>query len=247
MILDRPALKLNIGVEEILEILEDTLRERNWQNFEVASLKLVYSPYYIFNYDVLIQSEAASQGFSGLMAINATTGKMEPQLAQIMEQQPVNYEKEPSHDIKFDLDSFALSEKELVDTCKMKLAAELQVPKDTLGVSAFRPVYWPTWRIFVSLPRRTQRVDVDAVAGFPLNIQEVPMREKSWLEVTGETLGKLKSPKGWIEVSKAAVSHGAGAATSRGPGALSWLGTKYGLYTVALIVILLVVLFYFRL
>ncbi|MBI1973819.1 hypothetical protein HYS54_03315, partial [Candidatus Micrarchaeota archaeon] len=217
MILDKPALKLNIGVQDILDVLEGTLRERNWGNFEVASLKLVYTPYYVFNYDVLIQSESASQGFSGLMAINATTGKLEPSLAQIMEQQPVNYEKEPSHDIKFEIDTFAITDKELADTCKLKMAAELQVPKEAMGVSAFRPVYWPTWRIFVSLPRKTQRIDVEAVSGFPLNIQEVPVREKTWLEVTSETLGKLKSPSGIAEVGKAAVSRGAGAAASKGP------------------------------
>jgi len=78
MLLDKPALKLNIGVQDILEILEQTLKQKNWNNFDVASLKLLYIPFYLFNYDTLIEVEGQpySQGFSGLMAMNAVTGEL---------------------------------------------------------------------------------------------------------------------------------------------------------------------------
>ena len=38
MLLEYPALSLSIGVQDILSILEDTLKEKNWKNFELANL-----------------------------------------------------------------------------------------------------------------------------------------------------------------------------------------------------------------
>ena len=83
-LLENPALSLSIGMQDILGILEATLREKNWKNFELANLKLVYEPYYIFNYDLLVEQEVQgqtfSQGTSGIIAMNAINGKLEPVL-----------------------------------------------------------------------------------------------------------------------------------------------------------------------
>jgi len=233
VLLPHPALTLNIGVQDILGILEDILKEKNWTNFEVANLKLVYTPYFLFNYDTLVEADiggqAYSQGFSGLMAMNAVTGELEPTLTQIMESQPVSYEKEPSHDLQYELETPVFSNEEVKEAAKLKMAGQFNLPRKAVSITGIRVIYWPTWKVFVSLPRRTQRMDVDAVSGFPLNFEQVPTREKTWLEVSKETIGKMKTPGGWAEISKKAVAgaaKGGKVAAKGGSGAggtLDWL------------------------
>jgi len=257
VILDNPALQLRINVQDILDILEKTLREKNWKTFEVANLKLVYTPYYVFNYDTLVEKsvegDTYSQGFSGVMAMNAITGKLEPMLTDIMDKQPVSYEKEISHDLQYEVQKVAITKEEAPKTAALKLAGQFGVGQQSVTTSAFRLVYWPVWRVFVSLPKSVQRMDVEAVNGITMNIEEVPERELTWMEVTEDTLSKLKSPKGWAELSKSAMKGAAGAVKggggkegSKGPGKISgglkWLFMSKNGHIVLIVVLLLVLL-----
>ncbi|MFH0986825.1 MAG: hypothetical protein V1911_02120 [Candidatus Micrarchaeota archaeon] len=217
MILENPALVLNIGMKDIMEILESTLKEKNWRNFDMANMKLVYVPYYIFNYDTLVeqkmQDQTFSQGFSGTMAMHAVSGKLEPLLIEVMEKQPVNYEREVSHDLKFEAQKAAINMAEVKDTAKIKLAGQFNVGKDSMATSGFRLVYWPVWVVFVTLPnKKIQKMEVEAVSGYPMNIEEVPERELTWVEVTQDTIEKMKTAQGWAELSKTAASAVGGAA-----------------------------------
>ena len=265
MVLENPALGLNIKVDDILSILDGLLKEKNWKQFELANLKLLYSPYYLFNYDALAEQEVEgqtfSQGVSGRMAMDAVTGKLEPLLISIMEEQPSNMEKEITHGIEYEIISPTLREKELVEVGKIKLAGQLSVKKENIAVSGFQLVYWPVWRIWVSLPKKIQRIEVEAVAGTPLNFEEVPSREKTWLEVSQDTLEKLKKPEGWVEVSKKAAGVAAGgmrAAMARGGGGapemegeqrpsskiIGWLThSRYGMILLLILILVIVVLF----
>lgn len=207
MILENPALKLNIGMQDILEVLESTLKEKNWEHFELANLKLTYIPFYIFNYDTLIEQkieeQTLSEGFNGLMAMNAITGKLEPLLTQIMNEQAVDYEKKIEHELQYEMQNPSILGDEAKQTAKLRLAGQFKVGKDSLAISGMRLVYWPIWKIFVTLSnKRVQRIEVEAVSGYPMNIEEVPEREKTWMEVTGDTLKELKTAKGWAKLSK---------------------------------------------
>lgn len=257
MVLENPALSLNISVQDILDILEKTLKEKNWKHFELANLKLVYIPFYIFNYDLLIEEKVEEQTFSrgtsGVMAINAIDGKLEPLLTDIMEEQPVSYEKDISHDLQYEIKKPAIKEKELADTIKVKLAGQFGVGKDSVAPSGFRLVYWPVWIIFVTLPNKIQRVEVEAVSGYPLNFEEVPKREMGWMEVTADTLSKMKTAKGWKELAKKTVSitasgfKGAAGKEKKGKsGGLSYwfLHTKYGHWTLILTLLFILVMFF---
>jgi hypothetical protein len=255
MILENPALTLSIGAQDILEILEETLKERNWQKFDVANLKLTYVPYYIFNYDTLlektIEGDTMSQGFSGLMAMNAVTGKLEPSLTEIMEKQPVNYEREISHELQYEMQQPSILGDEIKQVAGIKLAAEFSVGKSALAISGIRLVYWPIWKVFVTLnSKKIQKIEVEAVNGMPMNIEEVPEREKTWMEVTSETIGKLKTPEGWAELSSVAlkttsqvVSAGTKKATEN-KGIIDYLKTKSGIYAIIGVLIIVLILLY---
>ncbi len=256
MILESPALVLNIRMQDVLDILESTLEERNWLHFDLVNMKLQYVPYYLFNYDVLleqkVQDQTFSQGFSGLMAMNAIDGKLEPVLTQIIEQQPVDYERKISHDLKFEVMQPALRGDEAKKTAVLKLAGQFNVGKDNVAVTGFRMVYWPIWKVFVTLPnKKIQRILIDGVAGYPLNIQEVPEREPTWIEITQETFEKLKTPSGWAELSKkafkvtASVFKGATGKKekSKAGSASAWLfHSKYGRWTLLAVLILILIL-----
>jgi hypothetical protein len=261
MALENPALALTIKVQDILYILEGILKQRNWKDFELASIKLVYTPFHIFNYDILVEDKDSqtSQGTSGVMAINAVNGRLDPELVDIIEKQPVTYEKEISHDIQYEVAPTAISKDELKETGRVKLAAQLGVKKENVSVSGIRTVYWPVWTVFAELTGMVQKIEVDGVTGVPLNIEEVPTREKGWLEVTADTLQKMKSPSGWVElggsVATAAggrLASGAekvGEQTKSGSPAhhtLKWfVTTKMGLYSLVLLLILILVVYLF--
>jgi len=248
MLLDHPTLELKIEVQDILEILEGILKEKNWKNFDVASLKLMYTPFYLFNYDTLVEAEIQgqpySQGFSGLMAMNAITGELEPILSDTMEGRPTKQVKEITHDLQYELQRTSISMKEVKDTAQIKMAGQFNLRKQDLAVSGFRIVYWPIWRIFVQLKNRVQRVDVDAIDGNPLNFEQVPTREKTWMEVTSDTLGKLKSPKGWAEVGGNVISGAASGAGKTSGSIFSWFGTQVGIYALIAAAALIFVLFF---
>jgi hypothetical protein len=106
-----------------------------------------------------------------------------------------------------------------------------------------------------------QKIEVDGVTGFPLNIEEVPTREKGWLEVTADTLDKMKSPSGWVELG-GSVATAAGGKISSGaakageqtkPGSpvhhtMKWfITTKMGMYSLVLLLILILVVYLFYL
>lgn len=257
MILDNPALALNINVQDLNSIIEKTLRERNWKSFEMMDIKLVYTPFYLFNYDVLleqkVEQQTYSQGSSGVSAINAITGRLEPFLVEIMNRQPVKYEKDITHGLQFDVEQAAIRQAELQDTCKIKMAGQFSVGKEAIAVSGFRLIYWPVWKVFVTLPNNIQRMEVDAVAGYTLNLEEVPKREIGWIEVTAETINKLKTPEGWKELTKTALSvttagfKGAAGKEAKGKagGVSYWLfHTRMGRYTILFLIILILVAFY---
>jgi len=261
MVLENPALVLSVRVQDILSILESILKERNWKDFELANLKLVYTPFYLFNYDILVESDkdgqSSSEGTSGLMAINAVNGKLEPLLVDIIEKQSVAYEKEISHDVQYEVEAIALTKEEVKDSGRVKLAAQLGLKKENVTISGVRAIYWPIWFIFVELSSMVQKVEVDGVTGTPLNIEEVPEREKGWLEVTADTLTKMKSPRGWAELGGTVASAAGGrlksgvskAGEQAKPGTpthntLRWfVTTKMGMYTLILILLLILVLF----
>jgi len=257
MALENPALSLSVRVQDILSILESILKERNWKDFELANLKLVYTPFFLFNYDILVEGEGqSSQGTSGLMALNAVNGKLEPALVEIIEKQPVSYEKEITHDIQYEIASAAMTKEEVKDAGRFKLAGQLGIKKESVAVSGVRIVYWPIWTIFVELSKNIQKVEVDGVSGYPLNVEEVPEREKGWLEVTADTLQKMKSPSGWVELSGALASAAGGKLKSgvskageqakegsQTHSTVKWLfTTKLGLYSVVLVAILVLIL-----
>lgn len=252
MLLDAPALQLRYTLKDILGIVERVLKERHWRKFDIESISLVYTPHWFFNFDVYQESEGRSQAYASQMAIDATTGKLNPMIIQIMDSIPVKREREPRHGIEFDALKPALAKEEVKDIATIKVAGEMGLTKSAVTVTGVNLIYIPYWQVWVRLPSGMKRFDLDAISGSPINISNVPERERGQLEITMDMLEELKTPAGWVDYSQKAFNWSIGASAAAGAGishqlssgVIPWLlGTKMGRYTAAIIVILILLLY----
>jgi len=222
LILDKPALVLRYLVDDVVETVDKSLRSKRWTDFEISSLKLYYLPFYVFNYDVLVEQELQgqtfSQGFSGTMAMDASSGKLQPMITELLDRQPVSFEKKVSHDLKFIAVPPAIKADEAKETAARRLAGKFGVGEESVKTSGFRIIYWPVWRVFVSMPAGFYKLDVDGFSGVILNESEIPIKEKTWKDMLKETVDLMKSPKGWAVLLKKTFSVLGKTASKKGEG-----------------------------
>lgn len=243
MILSLPTYKLRIRLNDALGILDGIMKEKHWRKFDVASIKLVYEPYWLFNYDVYLEMKdqvkgTVSQTFGSRMALNAVTGDLAPEIMRVIESQPVETEKEISHSIEFDAEKLTITKDEIKNVSKVKIAGQVGIGKEGVVVSGLKAVYLPVWRVFTSIKGKgTYRVDIDGLMGLPFNYQQVPERERGVLEITQETLEELKNPSAWGKYAKKAI----GLVEKKGKGETQSIIQKVGMEKLILVVIAIVV------
>lgn len=253
--LDAPALQLRIETKDALGILESILKERHWRDFELADLSLFYVPYWFFNYDVYREVEGKSESFSSQMCLNAVTGELEPMIAQVTKEIPVERSKEITHDTAYKVKHSTVREDEVKEIAAIKIAGQVGIPKSNVTISGVTMVYIPVYLIWVTLKAGYRHVELDGVSGSPLNIEDVPERERGFMEVTKDMIDDLKTPQGWVDYSKVAFHWGLGVTTdvtkraaagvgkSAGEGTIRWLlTTKYGRYTLFFIIIVVLLI-----
>ncbi len=244
MLMDNPTLKLSISSNDIPGILKAVLKEKHWRNFQVASVKLVYVPHWFFNFDMYFESQEGIQTYSSQMALDAVTGKLNPIIVEILKEIPVEKIREISGG---EVEKPTIGKDELKEVAKIKMAGELKIPKDKLTIYGANLTYVPVYRAWVSLGKRIVRIDIDGISGSPINVQDVPEKERGIIEVTADMIEDLKTPEGWIDYSKkagdwiseVAKSTGGAVAKQVKSGAVKWLfTTKPGQYTILTLVVL---------
>ncbi|MBI5061550.1 MAG: hypothetical protein HZB67_04525 [Candidatus Aenigmarchaeota archaeon] len=52
MLLDAPALSPVLTPEQALGIIQKSVSGKGWKKYDVAEIKLVYSPYWLFSFDI---------------------------------------------------------------------------------------------------------------------------------------------------------------------------------------------------
>ncbi len=252
MLLDAPALQLRYTLKDTLGVVERVLKERHWRKFDIESISLVYVPHWFFNFDVYEEAEGRAKSYASQMSLDATTGKLNPMIIQIIGNIPVRREREIRHGIEFEALRPSIQKEEVKSIAAIKIAGEMGIPKSAITISGVNLVYVPYWQVWARLPAGLKRIDLDAISGSPANISSVPERERGTMEVTMDMLQELTTPAGWIDYSKKAFDWGVGASASAGAGIMHelssgvvpWMiNTKMGRYT-ALLIIILLLLFY---
>ncbi|MFH0971559.1 MAG: hypothetical protein V1835_03240 [Candidatus Micrarchaeota archaeon] len=206
MVLDAPTFKLVLTPEAALGVVQKEVHHRGWKKFEVEEVRLIYTPFFLFSFDV--RSETGPPA-TGKAAMNAYTGELSEFVPVIMER-PL--QKTKNIEEGGEVEETAIPSNEAKETAKDKIAAQAGIKREMVSISAVSKVYIPFFRVWLEVAHSSLKVDVDALVGAPLGIENAPEREKTWGEATGETLSKLKSPSGWIELTGKAVGSLTGAA-----------------------------------
>ena len=236
MMLDANTFKTQLTPEVAIGIIQKSLASRGWGKMEIQQIRLVYTPFYLFSFDV---SPEGGQPVSGKTALNAYTGELSD-FAPVLMERPLSKQKNTEEQQQSEVEPSSISQGEAKEAAQAKVAAQLGVRRDGVAISAITKFYAPSYRVWVNVAGDQFKIDVDACLGAASGMEAVPARQKTWSEDAAETVEKMKSPAGWADLMGRAAS-GAGKASSgaKGPGA------KPGLWMILIVVILALVLFSF--
>ncbi len=208
MYLDRPAFAVSFPLESCLEAIESLIKSKRWTKFEVAEVKLIYAPFFFFNYYSYLEEKredteqpVVSDTVEGTMAMDAQTNELDEGMASLFEEEVPQTSHRPQQGYKFEVERPLVSERDAPQIAQIKMAKKLELPKANVLISGLRQVYVPVWVASVSVAEGTYRLEFSAVNGETLSETEIPEREKGWLEVTSETLSELKEPGAWVKYS----------------------------------------------
>lgn len=201
MMLDAPSFNLVLTPEAALAIVQKELQKRGWKKVEIEEIRLVYTPYWVFSFDVLAEGSQPS----GRAAMNANAGDLD-ELVPVLLERP--FEKTKKTDEKAgdaEVEGTSVSRAEAERVAPGKVAAQVGLKKDSVAVSALSKYYIPYFRVWVVVPPDegdTYKLSVDALLGIPQGLDALPAKggQKGWGEDTEVTLEKMKSPQGWVQL-----------------------------------------------
>ncbi len=208
MLLDAPAFKPVLTPESALGIVAKALQEAGFAKFDVTDIKLVYTPYYMFSFDVIAQE---GQSPSGKTAMNAYSGDLND-FVPILFERPLKTLKQTEENAV--VEETAISTTEAKDAAASKLAAQVGLKKDTIAVSAVKKIYVPAFRIWIDVAGDTHKFEIDALLGAPSGLEILPPKPHHPTDDVKSVLNKMKSPQGWIDLFKSLFT-GGGSPTQR--------------------------------
>ncbi len=213
MMLDANSFKTQLTPEVAIGIIQKAAASRGWKKIEIQQIRLVYTPYYVFSFDV---SPEGAQPVSGKTALNAFSGELNDFVPVLLER-PLTKTRDTG-DAQCEVEPTSISQSEAKEAAQAKVGAQLGVKRDFVAISAVSKFYAPAFRVWVNVADDQFKIDVDACLGAPSGMDAIPARQKGWDEATAETIEKMKSPAGWVDLAGKAVS-GAGKAggTAKGP------------------------------
>ncbi len=200
MILDAPAFKPVLTPEAALSVVTQAVMHSGFPKYDVADIQLVYTPYYVFSFDVLAQEGPSP---SGKTALNAYSGDLNDFIPELFER-PLKKVSETEG--KAEVEKTAISEGEAKEAAAAKLASHVGLKKDAIVISAVKKVYVPTFRIWVDVAGDTRKFEVDALLGVPVGLEQLPQKPPAWNDSVGGVVDKLKTPAGWSELFKSLLS-----------------------------------------
>ncbi|MEW5955984.1 MAG: hypothetical protein AB1626_05630 [Candidatus Micrarchaeota archaeon] len=211
MLLDAPTFELTLTPEMALGIVQKSVNSKGWKKYDVSDIKLVYTPFYVFSFDI----SAGEQNPSGKAALNAYSGELSDFVPVLMER-PLKKSRNTAEKFEAEVEATAVSQQEAKTVAQAKVATQVGVQKDAVTISAVNKVYIPFFRVWVDVAEDTYKIDVDASLGAPLGAEAIPGRQKGWSEATSETLEKMKTPGGWVELGGKTVGEAGKAVSGKG-------------------------------
>lgn len=206
MYLGSPLLPITISAQKATQDLKEALEKKNWIDFEIVKETLILVPYFLYNYHYYVEqhkegAQIIKEAFDGVLAIDGHSIKIEEDKVDL-----IKYSWNKAGQITpketFDEKWNNIDKKEQHEIIKLKTAEYFDVPKSNVIVTAIRKVLVPFYVFKVTVGDAEFKVQKNAVDGAFYGLKEIPMREKSTIEITRETINELKDPKAWIKYTK---------------------------------------------
>ncbi|MFH1106654.1 MAG: hypothetical protein V1787_02050 [Candidatus Micrarchaeota archaeon] len=225
MMLDATTYKTVLTPEAALGIIQKELAKKGWKKPEVEDVRLVYTPFYLFSFDVAAEG---APPITGKAALNAFSGEINEIVPMILER-PLTRMKEIREG---EVEETAITPTEARDAALAKLAVQTGVKKEMIAVSAFSKSYVPFYRVWVNVHREPYKAEVDALMGSMVGLEGVHEKPKSWGEAANDTINKMKTPSGWAELGGKTIktiTGGGGRGGSRDERAGGHTGSEFAL------------------
>ncbi len=207
MYLDAPAFPVSFPIEKTIELIDSLVKSKYWEDFKVGSLKLIYLPYWVFNYTAYEEKEDKGRKETkelafGKMSFADIPGELDEATASLYSSVEKETSNTPSEDYPFEVRKAKFSSSDVKEIAGVKLASNLGIAKENVIVSAVEKTYLPIWSTSVTIAEKNYRMEINAVSGEIMNEKEIPEREKGWLDITAETIEELKNPGTWVKYTR---------------------------------------------
>lgn len=205
MKLKEKSFPLSFSLQETTDFIKDTIQQKNWENFELIEVKLVFVPYYFFSFEGFFEEEGkVLETVNGKTALNGMTSELEE--ISVPEENELTEEiKEIPSNIPFTELKFELTEK-VEQIAQIKVAANLKTAKDNVIIHSMKKVLFPVWIIDFAVAEQTFQFKISGVDGEIVSEEEIPERQLGFWEITAETLNELQSPDAWVHYTTSIIS-----------------------------------------
>jgi hypothetical protein len=233
MLLDSQAFVFNIQPENALNVIQRAVQSKRWDKYELSEIQPVYTPFYIFTYD--INSGEGPQ--SGRAALNGNTGELNEYIPMLFEK-PIKKINSTPPDMNVEVESTTINASEIKELAANKITGQTGAKKEMITISAISKTYVPFYRVWVEVADNDYKLEVDACLGTPFGMDAIPEREKTWEESTKETIKKMQTPSGIAELAGKTVKEAGGGLGKGKP------ENKYLIWIVLVVIIIAVAYFY---
>jgi len=206
MFLGNKVFPISFQIEQVAELVEETLQKKNWKAFERGEIKLILTPFYLFYYDAVFEENGKPTGKTerGRLALNAETSELSRELADSMpSEEELVTELPDSYPLIVRKPLFSRPEAEKI--ALLKTSSMVEADRKDIVLTGFSVVYYPIWLAFVTVAEETYQLEISAITGEVFGEEKVPEREKGFVEITRETLQELKKPGAWVKYSREIV------------------------------------------
>ncbi len=258
MYLGNPMLPVLLPVKEALQKVTKILKEKNWQDFEIGSMKLVLTPFFFYQYHYFLEEEKnnskiVTQSVDGVISLNANSLKIDEKITKLIKNKS-SEQNNTAPQVEFSQQESNLSKKQQEKVLIIKTAQHFSVPKENLVVSDIRQFLVPFYETQITIKSQTYSIVINAIDGGLSGVEKIPEREKGFLEITKETLEELTSPTAWVKYTKELLLDASSAVTvsskkvkiekkeSFKPLNLSFLESKWVLILIMILALLLIYL-----
>ncbi|MDO8538077.1 MAG: hypothetical protein Q7S21_04285 [archaeon] len=189
---------------DAVRIVDNFVGERGYYSFNIEKTKLVYFPFWFFNFSAFGEGESAkshkevaagSKGFDELG--NDFSEKFPEQFRNAL---LVEFSDMPEADYKIQLKETEYSLLEVREMIQVKLASMFSVQKQNMVISSLKLVYLPKWFITVLVDKKEYVFEVSLIKKEILNPNILVPKIKPVQEQTKEILKEFLQPKAWISV-----------------------------------------------